>query len=128
VGDRCLCQDLPNFHPLSSPSSLFLSFFLSCLGGRSEDTTLMWGWAFLEQTQILSGIQFTRHFIEFVVVKTKRFASGDVNAILTRQACGQRFSTSAGSKRRALENHFYERLCHMFLIAKCVRAHDASSQ
>jgi len=29
---------------------------------------LRWGWVFLERTQILSGIQFTTHFIDFFVV------------------------------------------------------------
>jgi len=44
-----------------------------------------------------------------------------VNAILTRQlwTCSQRSSMSAGSKRRALENYFPERICHMFLMSKC---------
>jgi len=32
-----------------------------------------WGWVFLERTQILSGIQFTRHFMEFVFVEAKQF-------------------------------------------------------
>jgi len=50
---------------------------------------LRWGGVFLERTQILSGIQFTRHFIEFVVVETKQFVSSNVNVILTRQTCGQ---------------------------------------
>ena len=31
----------------------------------------MGGGGYLERTWILSGIQFTRHFIKFVVVKTK---------------------------------------------------------
>jgi len=29
---------------------------------------LRWGWVFLERTQILSGIQLTTHFIEFLMV------------------------------------------------------------
>jgi len=60
------------------------------------------GWAFLEQTGILSGIQFTRHIIEFVLVETKRFVGSNVNQVLTRQTCGQRSSRAAGSKRRLL--------------------------
>ena len=36
---------------------------------------LRWGWVFLQRTRILSGIQFTTHFIEIFVVETKRFAS-----------------------------------------------------
>jgi len=77
------------------------------------------GWVFLERTQILSGIQFTRHFIEFGVVETKQFISSHVNVILTRQTCGQRSSRAAGSKRRALKIYFPDRICHIFLISKC---------
>ena len=57
-----------------------------------ESGCLRWGWVFLERTRILSGIQFTKHFIENIGVKTKRFIGGDVNVILTRQTCGQRSS------------------------------------
>ena len=39
---------------------------------------LRWGWVFLERTQILSGIHFTTHFIDFFVVETKRFVSSSV--------------------------------------------------
>ena len=47
-----------------------------------------WGGVFLERTRILSGIQFTKYFILFVVVKTKQYVSSNVNAvILTRQTC-----------------------------------------
>ena len=60
-----------------------------------------------------------KYCIEFVVVETKRFVSSNVNVILTRQTCSQRSSMSAESKRRALENCFYERICHMFQISKC---------
>jgi len=60
---------------------------------------LRWGWIFLERTRILSGIQFTTHFIEFFVVQTKRFVSSFLNVILTRRTCGQRSSRAAKSKR-----------------------------
>jgi len=63
---------------------------------------LRWGWVFLERTRILSGIQFTTHFIDFFVVETKRFVSSTVNVILTRQTCGQRSSRAAESKRPAI--------------------------
>jgi len=78
-----------------------------------------WGWAFLERTRILSQIHFTRHFIEFVVVETKKFVSSKVNVILTRQACGQCSCMSSGSKHRALEIYFDKRICHMFTLSKC---------
>jgi len=76
------------------------------------------GGVFLERTRIVSEIQFTTHFIYFFVVQTKRFVGSSVNVILTRQACGQRSSRAAESKRRALENHISERICYMFLISK----------
>jgi len=80
---------------------------------------LMWGWVFFERTRILSGIQFTTHFIEFFVVETKRFVGTFANVILTRQPFGQRSSRAAESKRRALGNYFPERICYVFLISKC---------
>jgi len=52
-------------------------------------------------------------------VETKRFVGSFVNVILTRQTCGQRSSRAAESKRRALGNYFFERICYMFLISKC---------
>jgi hypothetical protein len=64
--------------------------------------------AFLERMQILSGIQFTTHFIEFFVVETKRFVSSFVHVILTRRTCGQRSSKAAESKRRALGNYLFK--------------------
>ena len=60
------------------------------------------GAVFLERTQILSIIKFTTHFIEILIVETKRFVGSTVNMILTRQTCGQRSSKAAGGKRRAL--------------------------
>jgi len=68
---------------------------------------LRWGWVFLERTRILSGIQFTTHLIEILIVQTKRFVGGFVHVILTRQTCSQRSSRAAESKRRALENSFF---------------------
>jgi len=80
---------------------------------------LRWGWVFLEQARILSGIQFTIHFIEFIVVETEEFVGSNVNVILTRQICGQRSSMSVGSKRRALAFYSCVQICHMFLVSKC---------
>ena len=77
-----------------------------------------WGWTFLERTWILSGIQFTRHCIVFVVVETTRFVGSNVNMILTQQTCSQRWSRAAGGKRRALALYFGVRICHVFLISK----------
>jgi len=68
---------------------------------------LRWGWVFLERTRILSGIQFLTHFIDFLVVETKRFVCSSSNVILTRQTCGQRSSMAAESVRRALGSYFF---------------------
>jgi len=82
---------------------------------------LRWGWIFLERTQILSGIHFTRHFIELVLGETKQFVGSSVNVILTQQTCGQRSSrsTSAGSKRETLAFYVSIRMWLMFQISKC---------
>jgi len=74
---------------------------------------LRWGCVFLEQTQIVSGIQFTTHCIEFLVVESNRFVGSFENVILTRQTCGQRSSRSAESKRRALKKKFRTNLLHV---------------
>jgi len=67
---------------------------------------LRWGCVFLERTRILSGIQFTTHFMEFFAVETKRFIGRSINVIFTRQTCCQRSSRAAESKRRALDIYF----------------------
>ena len=74
---------------------------------------------FLRRTHILSGIQFTTHFIEFFVVETKQFVSSFVNVILTRQTCGQRSSRAAESKCQTIGNYFSEQIYYVFLISKC---------
>ena len=76
---------------------------------------LRWGWVFLEQTRILSGIQLTTNFFEIFVVETKRFVGSFVHMILTRQTCGQCSSRAAESKHRAIGHYFSERFCYMFL-------------
>ena len=67
--------------------------------------TLRWGWVYLERTQIFSGIQFTKHLIEFIFVETNQSVCSNSNVTLTRQTCGQRSGMSAGSKCRALGNY-----------------------
>jgi len=69
---------------------------------ESEIDSIQMGWVVLKQTRILNGIQFTRHFIKFVLVETNHLVGSNSNVILTRQTCGQRSSMAAGSKRRAL--------------------------
>ena len=78
---------------------------------------LLWGWVFIKRTRILSGIQFTSHFIESVVVQTKWFVGSSVNIILTLQTCG-RSSRAAESKRQALGNYFSQQICYMIPISK----------
>ena len=80
---------------------------------------LRWGWVFLERTRILSGIQFTRYFIEIFVVETKRSVGSVVHVILTRQTCSQRSSRTAERKRQTIGNYFPEQICYMSLISKC---------
>jgi len=60
------------------------------------------GWVCSKRTCVFSGIQFTTHFIEFVVVETKQIVSSNSNVILKRQTCGQRSGMAAGGKRRAI--------------------------
>ena len=76
--------------------------------------TIKVGWVFLDRTRILSGIKFTTHFIEILVVQTKRFGGRFVNVILTHQTCRR----AAESKRRALGNYFIEWICYRFLTSK----------
>jgi len=72
---------------------------------------LRWGWVFLKRTRILSGTQFTTHFIEMLVVETKWFIGTFVNVILTLQTYGQRSSRAAESKRQG--NYVSERICYI---------------
>jgi len=46
---------------------------------------------------VFRGIQFTKHFIEFVLVETNQLSrvSSDSNVILMRQTCGQRSGMAA---------------------------------
>jgi len=69
---------------------------------------LRWGWVFLERKRILSGIQFTAHFINFFVVETKQVVSSFVNMILTRQTCGQRSNRAqCGKQTPSARNLFF---------------------
>jgi len=81
-----------------------------CLNRLFSDCKVLWmifkwGWVFLEPTQIPNRFQFTRHFIEFVVLETKHFVGSNVNVILW-QTCGERSSMSTESKRRASGKFF----------------------
>jgi len=73
----------------------------------------------LTRTYVFSGIQFTKHFIEFVFVETNQIVSRNSNVILTRQTCGQRSGMTAGVRHRVLAFYFPVRICYMFLMSKC---------
>ena len=73
------------------------------------------GWVFSKRTCVFSGIQFTRYFIEFVVVETKQIVSSNSNVILRRQTCVQRSGMAAGGKRRAIPLNFSVQICCVFL-------------
>jgi len=77
------------------------------------------GWVWFEQTCVFSGIQFTKHFIEFFFVETRKLVSTDRNMLLTRQTFGQCSGMAAGSKHRAFIFYFSGRICYMFWISKC---------
>jgi len=77
------------------------------------------GLCIFERTWILSGIQFTTHFIEFIVVETKRFVGSNVHMILTRHTRSQRSSMAAGGKRGALAFYFSIWIWYMFWETKC---------
>jgi len=86
---------------------------------KSRGPPLRQGWVFSRRTCVFSGIQFTRHFIEFVVVETKQIVSSNSNVILTRHTYGQRSGMAAGGKRGALAFYLSVRICYMFLMSKC---------
>jgi len=92
-----------------------------CFQEIGRGWSLRWGWVFLERTRILSGIQFTTHFINFFVVETKRSVSSTVNVVLTLRTCGLRTSRAADRKCRVIKNYssFSKRICHTFLILNC---------
>ena len=78
--------------------------------------SLRWGWVFLERTPIFSGIQFTRYFIEIVVMETTWFVGSKVNVILNRQTCGQGSSMAARSKRQVQEFIYFIRIWMMMIV------------
>jgi len=72
-----------------------------------------------ERTCEFIGIQFTKHFIEFVFAEANGVVRSNSNVILTRQTCGQRSSRVAASKRRALAFYFSIQIWYVFSISKC---------
>jgi len=107
------------FWRLKSPEQDFKYCTARSVEDETRNVELRWGWVFLERTRIVSGIQFTTHFVESFVVETKQFVGSTVHVILTRQTRGQRSSKPAERKRQALRNHFSGRNCYMFKVSKC---------
>ena len=71
---------------------------------------------FFERTRLVSGIQFTKHFIKFIVAETKQCVGTILNVIFTQQTCGQRSSMSVGSKHRALKNGLSDGIRREFFL------------
>jgi len=86
--------------------------------------TLRQGWVSIERRCVFSGIQFTKHFVEFVLVETNRLVRSNSNVILTPQTSGQHTSRIVGSKRRALAFHLSGRIWYVFSISKCREESD----
>jgi len=84
---------------------------------RADVHTLKQGWGLFKRTCEFSGIQFTKHFIEFVYVETNEVVRRNSHVNLTRQTCGQRSSRVAGSKRRAPAFYFSIQIWYVFFIS-----------
>jgi len=77
-----------------------------------------WVWESGPKIDPATGVSGMR-FIEFVLVKTKRFVGSTINVLLTQHTCGQRSSMSARSKRWALVFYFAVWIWYMFPISNC---------
>jgi len=100
-------------------TSRFWIFFLVFWPTLTSPGPLRQGWVFLERTRILSGIQFTKYFTDFVFVKTNQSISSNPHVICPQETFCQRSNVDAGSKRRALTFYFSVRICYMMLRSNC---------
>jgi len=108
--------------PCRHGKNLFLSFFLSFFLPGWRRPNSRWGWVFVERTRILSGIQFTRYFIEFIVVETKQFVGSNVLVETWSWRDKPAPSARAGLRETNAERYCIissKQICHMFLISKC---------
>jgi len=113
-----MAKKMINYFILSSANFVSVNLiFLELF--KSLENALRWGWVFLERTRILSGIQFTRHFIQFIVAGTKKFVGSNVNVILTRQNLEPALEHVCEKQRPSARKLFHEAICHMFLISRC---------
>ena len=87
----------------------------------------------LKRTCVFSGIQFTRQFIEFVVVETKKNVSSGSNVILLRQTYGQHSGISCMRKTSSASiSIFSTNLLHvpkieMYRRVRCRSVHEFST-
>jgi len=83
-----------------APTILQIDLFYTRISNFVQSPILSATRVLFEGTCVI-GIQFTKHFIEFVLVETNQlFGTCFVsNVILTRQTCGHRSSRVVGSKR-----------------------------
>jgi len=108
----------------------FIKCFVNWIPGNMHDSIgsiisqivnlnlLRQGWVLFERKCVFAGIQFTKHFVEFLV-EMNRFYDSNSSVILTQQSCGHRSSRVAGSKRQAQAFYFSVRILYVFLISKC---------
>ena len=87
--ERCVLESIYTFFPNIKKNSAFKV-----------------GLGISQTNAILSGIQFTTHFVWIFVVETKRFVGSFVNVILTRQTCGQRSSRACGKQTLSARKFF----------------------
>ena len=70
------------------------------------------GWILFEQMYVFTGLQFTKHLIESILVETNQLYGSNSNVIFTRQ------KSLAESKRRALAFSFPVQIWYVFSISK----------
>jgi len=74
------------------------------VGNHKQRTVLRWGWVFLERTWILSRIQFTTHFSNFLLWKRNNSSAvlytGDVDAANMRPSLEQGYGKQTPSARK----------------------------
>jgi len=75
-------------------SLLHTSGFLIKNHGRAEFRSR---WVWFERACIFIGIQFTKHFIEFVFVETNQFVGSNPNVILMRKTSARAWLLEANA-------------------------------
>jgi len=75
------------------------SYSAGVIADLFEEVLLKADWFFFNRRRIFSGIQFTKHFIEFIFVESNQLVSSNPNVTCPRQTCSQHSSMAAESKR-----------------------------